>query len=326
MKKFIYTLLAATALFTSCSNDSDSIIDNNVDNKVKTYDVKFAIDNSGIDFNAKPLTKSTSSTIAADIVVYKESGEVYSVYGRSPYGPDSTNYLTEDKDNYGKYLLSMKLPEGKYHVALAFYQEGFTFTPNNYFTDRIINYPPTGLIGRHDNMFLYYKSIDLNIPLESTTEAIPVVLKPMWSNINITLDVKDLVLPENTYSVICSFNPLYRSLEIKTETAPIPTLESSYRQNILIKIKDAIASGENSLDLYQIWTSKTSPENNNMVFTVEYLTKDSTILLRQDYDLKTQLENGYNYKIKGKLTTDLRNQEMSISLGEFNKEDTVIEF
>lgn len=328
MKKILFLLFATTMFATSCSNE-DPIMDNSPSNNVKTYDVTFTIENKGFDVDEQPFTKALNDAFHSDIdvVVYKESGEVYATYSHAPNFPDTTGSIKQELSYVPEYSLSLKLPEGKYHVAFAYYLESFMWYTSNYFTDTIQSRYPGQANYRDDNMFLYYASVDLDVSAQSTTEPIPVILNPMWSEVQVDLDVTDFnIMPEGADRVIFGVTPDYTGLSVSTQLAPIaPRLTTSGKSS----------SGYTALDKNQTTYSttysiaKTAEENNNLKFYVKFVNGEipnQTLISEQVYDLKTQVENGYKYKVKGTIKSDNPSQAMSISLGEFSKEDININF
>lgn len=331
MKNLIYTLFATAILLTSCSNENDPYIYNPID-QTKTYEINFALENKGININKDPLTKAldNNDNSAMDVVVYKESGEVFKTYQYSLNALDTTGSLK--KDNSGKYKLSLILPEGKYHIAFGYFLESFKWTANNYFTDKIVSrYPnqtlPDGVKGRNDNYCLFFSKVDVTVPLSSPTDTIPVTIKPAWSNVYVTVNTKDITdLPEGATGVYFGINPDYRGLNISTELA---TDTISYYESITNKIyTGTTALGQDSLKLYYP-ISATTDANNNLKFYVQFVKESNnvkTVISEKIYDLNRKLENGYNYNIKGTIKSDRSNQSMNISLGSFSKEDVVINF
>lgn len=324
MKKYI--LIALTILITACSSDNDNFsVSNNQENK--TYTVNFNVKPTNLSIEESPLKRSMNNgdVYFFQCVVYDQNGDfLLDVVYNSYTHPELTN----------KSIIpfSLGLPVGNYRVVFIsiIYDEdissGSIIGSDSKYTDYYIK-SVQGFENTYDNEGVYFENLDLTIVESDKPIEKDVVLKPMWSNLNILIeDAQTFDVPAGTDALQFVVNPHYYGFALDTKLA-----KDMYPNSDKFGIVAL-----NSVRLNSTYTFSTSlcesEFNNDLQIKINYLktTSDSTYTILASRDLKigqTSLQNGYNYDINGSLgSSKAPEQSMNISLGEFNKEDVLIEF
>jgi len=343
MKKLFFILFATTALFSSCSNDDDNfgqIDPNPID--TKTYPVELNIKSSAFNIDKTPLIKSTSFGDARflQIIAYKESGEVYS--DSVIYQEDLKTLIKADSTVSFK----LDLPEGNYNLAVFSIGKRYgihnlerdivPIVPNNYETDKY-ELPRTPIMAYpQNNTGLYYFTSNLSVSAEGNNSLDNVVLEPMWSDITVTLkDLKSEKIPSGTTGISITPRPGYLGgFNIKTKLALSQNDFGFFMMNGTFGtpygIFRVMAYNENINNEQTLTYVSSKGKNVDMSLLIEYVTtnnilQNTVVMGGQEIKLSNKFENGKSYNISGKLDAS-NGQSMNISLGEFNKEDVVIEF
>lgn len=330
MKKLLFTLFSAVTLFSSCSGDEDSFIDSGLDNKPneKKYTVNFNIKSDGFDIDKRPLRSINDYNTYLQIVVYNEAGNVYS---NTILREDSIN---KEISNDGSFPFSLQMPRGNYYIAFIhnpyitksyepvdYFEKYIPLNPVNYYTDQEEAAGTKGYMvsKKGANYQNYYTSISVTIDESDKNESFDVVLDPMWSNVYIALSDVEVPIYANYYKV--DIVPSFHSYSIETKLATI-NVQTQYldpSNDGYIPV-EAIERGRLNA---MMTVSKTNPENNNLKFTIEWLRGepggDDAITIKEEIDVKTQLENGLNYKIVGshKDFSTLGDSKMKFSITSF---------
>ena len=330
MKKLLLLLLAATTIFSSCSSDSDSI-NNGGDSNVnaKKYTVNLNVKSAGFEVDKTPM-KSADEKVRKifQYVIYNEDGSVYS---DSLYIENQVPPMINDQ---GEINIQLQLPEGKYHLAILYmptynirqYPEDCKLSPKNFNTDYYSNTPPLNM--RWDNQNVFYQVTDLNVLANEDNSINSIELEPMWSEVELKLsDIQTSKVPDETEALIVYFTPSYSGFGIKSKTASFVIPKDTIRASLVYPTKS---------DTLTINYLVAKGVDNSMGISIHYVKKTSTYsnfttISKKEIKLENKLENGYHYKIGGKLGnydgyTDNNNQSFNISLGDFNKEDVNIEF
>lgn len=202
MKKTLFLIAAAVAIiFVSCSNDD-------VVNNERTYPVAFSV--SHFSSQVEPL-KATAwpANNYCQYVVYKEDGSVLL--------SKTINAETLEEQSL---KISFDLPKGNYHLAVLSAAktayDNYIFAPDNYNTDYCNG--NAWIAKGYDNYNIYFESINFSVN-EQAVET-PVVLNPMWSEIDIeVLDADVCILPAETKYVQAAVYPYYYGFSIKEKKA-----------------------------------------------------------------------------------------------------------
>lgn len=333
MKKLLFTLFTISLLVSSCSND-DGSIDNQVEQHQK-YSINFDVKSDVFKIAKESLVKDASMQVGRplfQIVVYKESGEVYS---DTLFLSTGINALMKED---GSMPFSLELPKGNYHVAMmytfvtintSYYPDEsiFRLKPVNFYTDTYGG----GFLGSmsgggNANIGNYYQTIDLSVPATDAT-AIPIVLEPMWSTATIEVtDTRTFEVPVSAHFITIDLLPSYSDYSISTKDAVLKVdhLTANNNTNFIEISKVRQTDGASvSINL-----SKTAVENNNMVLNIKYYAKPepTAVVYEKNIDLNKQLENGQNYNIIGNIGTldELGGGKMNITYAPFN-EDAIID-
>ncbi len=319
-------------LFSSCSSDNDTPIDNGLGSNIteKKYTVNFDIKSAGFEVDKAPMRSLNGYSTYLQIVVYKQAGEVYSDTLITP--EMMTGVITDD----GKLPFSVTLPEGSYHVAFmhSTYNKGgaldatpekIKLKPTNFYTDTYGG-GIRGLIkgGVDANIGNYYQTIDITMPNLSQNSIAQIELEPMWSTVSIAIE--DLTPPSNCNFISIDLAPSYILYNLSDKLAPYDMGTHRFLTDYdggLDPVKPGVNNGTVGINLN---VSKTSSENNQMKLIIRWY-KDETraLIVTSEIDLHTQVENGLHYKVRGKLA-DIPGESMSVSLTPFNKEEIDIPF
>lgn len=326
MKQIILLInILLVILFSACTNGTDLVINN----EEETYPIQFVVIDPTLQMEGSPL-RSTSQTrylTSIELRVYNEDGDQI----MNLYYYDKTDWQMVD----GKAYISLSLPKGVYHFG--FYTISSYSNTSSYYSSvdlQINKHNYFSYYYPYESTHNYYESITTTVEPTNQTIEQEITLKPMWSNLNLTIeDAQTFDAPEGTDALQFIVNPLYLGFSLKeriaTQKAPnnFISVFSKYKSNT-VSI-DSIRS--NSSFIYPTYVYQTLPENGNLAIKINYLkTKnvtDTIILKTRELQLPNiTIENGYSYNIKGRLDSKKSGEEMNISLGEFNKEDVLIEF
>ena len=333
MKKVLFLLLYITTLFSSCSSDSDSI-NNDVDSSInaKKYTVNLNVKSTGFEVDKTPMKSLTDSYTFMQIVAYKESGEAYSDTIIMP------EQISEIISEEGSFPFSIELPQGNYHLAfiqrrylkggvLGYTVDMIKLKPENFYTDTYGGGMAGTILARNNdaNVEDYYQSIEISVPNTSQDSTIDIVLEPMWSTVSISIE--NVIPPTGGNFMAIDLSPAYTRYNIWDKLAPYNWITHTYTiygDNGFVAVKQGVNNGTAVAGLN---VSKTTAENNNMVLIIKWY-KDSsrTLLMTSQIDLKTQVENGQNYKISGKcsdILTGLGSSNLNITYAPFNEDEPV---
>lgn len=334
MKKIIFSLLATIAILSSCSSDDNLTFpnggNNGEGNETKSYPVNFTI-KTDVEVTVNPLSRAGYNYDPSDpfrdldLAIYKESGEIYLKTA------DLKQYITPvnpaDPNMRTGFTLSLDLPEGKYYVAFAYYMELFKWEMNNYFTDKIVNQSPGqsigfGVYGREDNFCLFYESLEFTVSANSTNNVPSTVLRPMFSQIQVEVDLSELIYPAGTARIECTFNPACTSLNIKDKIATdVLQSETNFNFNQSVKIDP----NDNTKGTLSFVSSKTIDTNNDIKLLFKFVDVNNNVIEEKTYPVNSKLENGHNYIIRGKLTSNATNSSsgLSITFKKFDKDNPI---
>ena len=338
MKKIFLTLLATTALFaTSCSSDNDPIIDNPTDGG-KIVNVSLNIKSAAYEIDKTPMRSLSDASLSDSeirIVAYKNTGEVYS--DTAILYNDFKSLLKED----GSFPFAINLREGNYHLAVVNNKVKanvlgdiislYRWNPQSFENDTMLRGSGVGLeISDTDaaNTNLYYNTVDVTAS-ESNKEIAAIELQPMWSKATITFtDPKTFMAPANAKYVYIDIAPVTWDLNTKSKLAVTQATPASHNINGNGGLYSIEWLRTQNSFTYQFNISKTDADNNNMSINFKFYTEQdlATLLDEKTIDLKTQIENGQNYLISGKIGNITGvDQSMNITLGEFKNENIIIE-
>lgn len=318
MKKIILAFIATLAIFSSCSSDDNL---NSSTNETKSYKVTFDIENYAPQINVNPLLKSSEEDIpdnlkGLDMAIYdKNTGNIVLKTA------DLRNNISVVEQGKS-FKMSLILPEGDYYVSIAYYHEAFTWDMNNYFTDKIVNTHPgvpiggSGTNGRNDNFGLFFNSIEVSTPA-ATNQNYSIVLKPVFSLIELNVDASELVNPEGTSYITCSFEPTFANFNIKEKQALDQPIVSEYLNSELKLDNDKKGT-------LHFVASETKNEDNNMKLVFKFMDIQNNVLETKTYDLNTKLQNNNNYKIKGKLTRNTSTSSLALTVKQFDNENPIV--
>lgn len=325
MKKYIFILTIISAFLTSCSSED---LPTTAIDKETTYPITFKIANplsvEGVPFRS---VKSKNEGLESiEMRIFNEIG-------------DCLTFLMLNQDNKAQWLqpngsanIELSLPKGNYILNFftvldsSLYGYGGPFLHSGMYNYFEFYVPNEGTKG-------YYESLKINVAGTNETVEKDIVLKAMWSNVNITLeDAQTFSVPEGTDALRFDVSPLYTGFNLDTKLATVKAPDdflsdfNKSRTNLISL--DSVRLNPTYTALKYVY--QTLPENGNLAIKVNYLktkgTTEPVVLKTRELQIPDiSIENGYNYNISGKL--DVSNgQSMNISLGEFNKEDVVIEF
>ena len=335
MNKILFLITCFLILFSSCSSDSDSVLNNIDSNNEKKYVVNLDIQSDAFKVDKTPMKNASfGSNHFVQIVAYKESGEVYS---------DSVIYAEDLKDLIdadNTIPFSLELPAGKYHLAVLSapkgnlppnYESNFTYFvmhPENYNTDRYsyFSYNPTAF---YTNYNLYYNNADFEVFEDGKNSLDTVVLEPMWSNVTVNItDIKSSKLPEGTAYLRILYQTYYKAFYIKTKLA-MDTMPMIFHGGEL---------GSYAVRLYDYTDEVTmsfSPakgEDDSMGIKIEYIKHDRELeryvtIGSKEIKFDNKFENGRNYKITGKLSdAEIGNAGFSIKINALSSDSIDIPF
>ena len=329
MKRIFLLFTIVTALFNACSNDNTLVSDN----EVETYPISFRITTPlAIDGSTFKSTAGSEKILDIALSIYDEKGSLVTsfLYNRGESRPD-VQYLED-----GSTQIQVSLPKGIYH--LAFYT--IETASNSPIKSLSLVMPIIRSVENFsdayplEGTYNYYESITTTVAPTNQDIDREITLKPMWSNLNITLDdAQKFNVPEGTDAIQFIVSPLYTGFHLNTKLSTNKVSDnwvsvySDYKTNIISL--DQIRA--NATFTYPTYVYQTLPENGNLAIKLNYLqtknTTDTIILKTRELQIPDiTIENGYNYNIKGNLDAVNNNQSMSISLGEFNKEAVEINF
>lgn len=329
MKKIFYLFTIISAFLTGCSSEDLSTTGTD---KEATYPINFKIANP-LAVEGTPFRSSSAEDMRLDFLemgVFNESGDLLMNFMFNKNNQSA--WLQPD----GTAQIGLSLPKGVYYIyfftikdlkisniARPLLTDPIYNKDDNYFTSYVYT----------DAINCYYESIATTVAPTNQTIEQNITLKPMWSNLNLTLnDAQTFNAPEGTDALQFVVSPLYVGFHLNTKLATDKVSEnwvsimSKYKTNTISL--DEIRA--NATFTYPTYVYQTLPENGNLAIKVNYLktknTTDTIVLKTRELQIPDiTIENGYNYNISGKLDAG-NGQSMNISLGEFNKEDVVIEF
>lgn len=347
MKKLFFLLFTVTALFSSCSSDDDNFAQAEPSPVAQTYPVDLNIRSSVFNIDKTPLTKSASFGDARflQVIVYKESGEVYS---------DSVIY----KENLqtliqGDSAVSFKLdlPEGNYNLAIFSIGKRYgvhnneisikypigPINPNNYETDKY-ELPHTSISGYYqNNTGLYYYTSSLSVSAEGNNSLDNVVLEPMWSDITVTLkDLKLEKIPSGTTNISVTPRPGYLDgFYIKSKLALNKSDSGFFMANGTFGtpygIFQVIYYTEDINNEITLNFVSAKGEDTDMSILVEYVTsndilQDWVVIGSQEFKLSNKFENGKSYNISGRLNVSTGDSNLNLQVTELNPNEIEIPF
>lgn len=315
MKQLLYITIAI--LLSACSNDN--AIDNSIDSNKITYPVSFNITNGSFKIDESTL-RATDDDTKLRLVIY-----FYNAEGKIA----NLEELVYDLNTTGSYPYTKDLLPGKYYVAVIAIKSIYNFEPlmfpSNFFSDYCTRTTSTEGV--------YYETAEVTVVADNNeTQTESIDLKPMWSQLNVKIgDAQTFDIPVGTEALRFNVNPNMYGFGIENKLAS-KTFEELHPY---YKIADASIAKidsirQNPTFTYTTSVSKTSADN-TLSINIEYvkLKNDTVSEILQTRQLKianTQVENGNIYSVKGNLGSTNTTNGFNISLGEFNKEDVVIDF
>lgn len=335
-------------IFSSCSNDSDPLDLTPQNGKEYTVNLNIA---SSLSVSKDPLLTRATTTEAAtpkyyisllQVIAYKETGEVVKDTVITTNDPNSPILLDAKNPNKNSFVLALKLPRGKYTLAVIgdnyayMMNEGAyesKFVPENFNTDYVDK--STDEYMQYTNGDVYYSSQELTVSpgAEGSVSSVGVILEPMWSSVVINVNsLNTAKIPEGTEYMRVVYNNSYYGFNTKTKLANktlswvAPFANNAKDDFILTPIsgKDsftaayAIAKGIDTSMKISFEFLKQDPVN-SIMGAPKYLLlgqKDVTI---DNY----QFENGIKYTItcnmESIMGSNLNDQPLGISLGTFDE-------
>lgn len=339
MKKSLFLFISFILLLSSCSSENDPINNNQDENLLPKQKVSFSIKSNDFEVDKSPLRANPLGQTATllQIRVYKESGEIYQHLIFTPWNLNGK--LQED----GSFPYSLELPKGNYHLAII--QNDYntseeervigitkTYT-KNFYTDEV----GAGPIGNHvsfnqGNYRLYYQSIKLSVS-DQAQEIGAIVLEPMWSYISVIItDPKTFRAPTNTNLFDFGISPANYNINLSTKLA-VDSSSISYANSINsgnpglltfdeIRKKDTLS--------FTTTVSKSAQDNNNLKLSLLFTSSNQRdpFFMRKEIDLKTQIENGRHYVVRGALgnIAEVGDGSMDVTFAPFEEEPTKIPF
>lgn len=312
MKQLLYITIAI--LLSACSNDN--AIDSPTDSD-KTYPVSFNITEASFNIDESNLrTTGDSTKLQMFIYFYKADGKIYN-YEEKIYDLNTT----------GSYAYTKDLLPGKYYVAFLTIKSvnKSDYTPLYYPIGFSADYYP----GSSKN--IYYATTEITVVANNTTtQTESIDIKPMWSQLNVKIgDAQTFDTPEGTQALVFNVTPnLYGfGFENKLASKSNQIHYSNWVDPSIVKI-DGIR--KNATFTYTTSVSKTNADN-TLGVNIQYvkLNNDTISEVLQTRTLKianTTVDNGFIYSVKGNLGSTNSSNGFNISLGEFNKEDVIINF
>ena len=337
MKKIFFLIPFLSILISSCSSDNDPISQNTDLDPVK-YTISLNVKSAGFEVDKTPLRSTENGSQLLQVIAYKNTGEVYSdtVY--------QNKSITELISNDGNAFISIKLPEGSYHLAilsamntLTMPLKNNTIKPNNYETDYYSSElrPELSVYeNAYDNENIYFETSDLVVSSEGNKTGV-IELKPMWSEIELTVkDYNSVKRPSEARYMRFFYAPQYYGFGVKSKLATKIDPASLHRRGSM---------GAYSFDLNSESAMKSEPKtfkyitskgtDNSMSFKMQFLRGDNALqdfitLSNVDIKLPNKLENGYRYKVTGNLPSDpsLGNGGLSISIKPMSKDSINVPF
>ena len=312
MKHLLYITIAI--LLSACSNDN--AIDNSV-NSEKTYPVSFSITDASFNVDENNLRSTNDSTkFRLFVYFYNEEGEIANYEGK-----------IYDLNTNGLYSYKKDLLPGKYYVSFLTIKSVKEYDyiplsyPYNFYTD-YYNYSTENV---------YYATAEITVVVNNnTTQTENIDIKPMWSQLNVKIgDAQTFDVPEGTEALHFVVTPDFYGFGFENKLASKSNQihYSNWVDPSIVKIDDI---RENPTFTYTTSVSKTNL-NNTLGISIQYvkLNNDTVSEVLQTRQLKianTEIDNGFIYSVKGNLGSKNSTNGFNISLGEFNKEDVVIDF
>lgn len=316
MKKLLFTLLSAVALFNSCNNDNEILIDSEIDNNLneKKYTVSFNIASDGFEVDKTPIRNADFGKYSfLQIIVYKESGEVYS---DSIIDTKTLDSLIAENEIPN---VSIQLPEGEYYLSVFSRSmtssakdkiENFKIIPVNYETDYYVR--ELNDFSGNENIYYYTNTLKVS---PNTTNENNIVLDPMWSYIT-SFDIvvpSEFIYPSGSDIYIYQISPRYYGFGIKSKLAKTPYLG----------LLEEFQHYDNMFGYYpnKLPISISKSEDKSLYLDVCFIKSNDgysggRVLKIQQIDLNTQIENGMKYTISGTLPAidNMDTHSMHISL------------
>lgn len=306
MKKLALLVMTLFAL-ASCSNDEYS--DTTHDTKIQKVDLTIA--SNSFKVTETPLRSNPVKGLL-QYVFYQENGDVF--LNQVIYPEDLAEFISDNKA-----VISVDLPEGKYHVAiLSTYNStsnptAYIIKPLNYNTDYYLKTSMTYMDS--NNLGTYYETFDLVVDDNITVQDIE--LKPMWSVIEFVIEnAKTFTVPAETMQVAVALENYYDGFYIKSKQSRKGT-PSLAHPNVMELSK--IRQGDTVK--YRLFTTVTEDKDINL--EVSYMKDEATTIISTKKIITFQPENGKNYLISGNLPNQGESQSMYITLGDLD--DEVIE-
>ena len=309
MRQLLY--ITITVLLSACSSESLPTFDNTD----KTYPVNFKITDASFNIEEGNLKSTDNDTkLRLYTYFYNANGEIAN-YEEKAY----------DLSNTGSYTYTKDLLPGKYYVAFiadknktSADKAGF-YIPKSFFTDYY----------NKSSQGIYYTTAEITVVAgNNNTQTESVNIKPMWSDLNIKIgDAQTFDIPEGTDALVFEVTPDLFGFGIQNKLASEPYPSYVKHKPDVIKVETVRA---NPTFTYTKALSKTGGDNSISV-NLKYVKLDNdtvaaTIQTRELSIVKSELDNGFIYSIKGNLGSNNPSNNFSISLGKFNPENTIIEF
>lgn len=333
MKKILF-FLSTIFILSACSSDNDPINSGNTDD-IK-YPVTLNIEVPKITIETSTLRALTTiadgDPIFYNLVIYKESGEVYYQmfydleHNWGSNGFNTSNIFSISESNMSTQL---SLPIGKYHIAMLIHKKDVRHpnTTINTLGGPLVNYdvdffnPVNPSEANYHNGGIYFNIADFTVVASKTDQSISMELQPMWSYIDVNIeDAQTFDVPEGTNALQFFVNPLYYGFNVKNKLAPFED-----NRPIIVSLDSIRTSATFNLRT----TVSKSIADNTISTKINYLKIDgeTTILETKQLPIpNASLENGYYYNIHGNLGNKNSGQSMNISLGSFAKDDINIQF
>lgn len=320
MKKIFFMLLATTTLFTSCSSEDGPSFNTPAIPDSKEYKVDLTIKSSAFSVDKNPLVKGIKPEVdnkenakyyisQLQVIAYKESGEVAKDTLIST-ASNSGILINANDPNQNTFSLSLKLPAGKYTLAVIGDNAASVFVPKNFNTDNFDKSTDPSNVYKNTNRDTYYESTQITVNATNNNQPLEVAaitLKPMWSQVDI--EVTSLLtakIPESTTQMRIVFENSYRGFSLKTKksTEILPWIKP-FDGTSAMDLTIMPIQNKSSVSV-RYWIAQ--GEKTNFAIDFEFLKVVENVgggnpkyglieTKKVDIDSKYQFENGYLYNI-----------------------------